>query len=254
MSPYRLCFIIGVLLFSQSINGQYQNRRKKDIGFSGHLSIGLNIPSNYENNTDKLGFLKSVSESASNPGFELAGAVYYKHIGFHLGFGYYKYRLNINKFEKDSKELFSNDSINTFMTDIIRDIPLFTGLSYYLKINNLYIEPEFLVRYNKAIAPHNADIYLWNNNDLVQSINYTKISSLRIDFVPGIRFSYFYPLTKKEKIGIQFSYHYSFSNPNYEYLKKEIDLQNGTVNEKIEKASINYATSNFSFGLILRYN
>jgi len=254
MIMYRLCFIICVILFNNHVNAQYQNRRSKDIGFSGHLSIGLNIPSNYENSTDKLDFINLASESVSNPGFELGGAVYYKQIGFNLGFGYYKYRLNVNKFEQESKNLYLDDSVSTFMTDIIRDIPLFAGLSYYFNINNFYIEPEFLVRYNKAIAPHNTDIYFWNNNDLVRSINYSKLSSSRIDFVPGIRFSYFYPLTRKEKIGIQFSYHYSFSNPKYEYLRKEIDLPNGTVSEDIEKISSSYSTSNFSFGLILRYN
>ncbi len=247
-----MCVIICVLVSTQLSIGQY--RKKKELSFTGHLSIGLNIPSNFENNTDNFNFLNIASESASNPGFELAGAIYYQNIGFNLGFGYYKYLLNVNKFELESKKLYSEDSVSTYMSDIIRDIPLFVGLSYYFEINNFYIEPEFLVRYNKAIAPYNADIYFWNNNDMTRSINYTKLSSSRMDLVPGIRLSYFYSLTKKEKIGIQFSYHYSIANPKYKYLKKEFDLQNGTLIEEIENITTNYSTSNFSFGLILRYN
>ncbi len=248
---YRLSIVIFVLL----INFQAFSQRKKgeEWEFSGHLSIGLNIPQEAEQSAESPAFLNIASKSVSNPGFELAGAAYYKHFGFNLGFGHYKYLLNSKKFKNEIKEQNINDSVSVYMSDMVRDIPVFAGLSYYVNFKDLYIEPEFLIRYSKTIGPYYADIYFWDDNGLVKSINYVKKATTRFDLVPGIRVSYFYPINIKRKVGIQFSYHYSISNPEIEYRKTEADLLGRTANEEVEKTTISYATSNFSFGLILRF-
>jgi hypothetical protein len=249
---YRLVLIVCLFLLGQHITAQH--KKNKNWGFGGHLSIGLNIPIGTTNRMDTPDFLNIASETASNPGFELGGVAYYKQIGFKLGFGHYKYLLGVSEFQDETQKQYSDDSISTYMSDMVRDIPVFAGLSYRLKISNFCVEPEFLVRYNKTIGPYYADIYFWEENNLVRSINYKKETGSRIDLVPGIRLSYLYPITKKEKVGIQFSYHYSFSNPEIEYRKKEADLINRTVSEETEKMSLSYTTSNFSFGLVLRFN
>lgn len=244
--------ILFSFLISLPLSGQI--KKTKEWEFGAHLSIGLNIPSASGNNAEHPAFLTISSEATSNPGFELAGVAYYRKTGFILGFGYYRYLLDTERFEEESQRIFSENSISTYMSDEIKDIPLFAGLSYYFEFNNLYIEPEFLVRYNKAIGPKYADIYFWENNELIESINYIKESNSRMDLVPGIRLSYLYPLTKKQKVGIQFSYHYSISNPEFKYRKKEADIRNGIITEEVESTQIAYTTSNFSFGIILRFN
>ena len=248
---FRLSLIISVLFIYQHATSQF--RKKDDWSFSGQLSIGLNIPLGSKS-LDNQDFLNIASETVSNPGFEMAAGAYYRQIGFKLGFGHYKYQLNVDEFQSKTKNQNLNDSVSTYMSDMVRGIPLFAGFSYCLNISNLCIEPEFLVRYNKAIVPQYADIYFWDESSLIRSIHFKKEAGSRIDFVPGIRLSYFYSLTKKEKVGIQFSYHYSFSNPEIEYKKKEADLIGKTINEEAEKTSVSYVTSNFSFGIVLRFN
>ncbi len=248
---YRLSIILCVLLIN--LQAFSQRKKRKEWEFSGHLSIGLNIPLKAEQIPENPAFINIASQSVSNPGFELAGAAYYKQIGFNLGFGHYKYLLNSDKFEDDIKEQNPIDSVSIYMSEMVRDIPVFAGLSYYFKIKDFYIEPEFLVRYNKTIGPYYADIYFWDDNGLAKSVNYVKKGSSRFDLVPGLRLSYFYTLNAWQKVGIQFSYHYSMSNPEIEYRKTEADLIGRTVYEVAEKTTVSYATSNFSFGLILRF-
>jgi hypothetical protein len=199
---YRLCIVICLLLINLQVFSQY--KKGKEWEFSGHLSIGLNIPQSAEQSAESPAFLNIASQSVSNPGFELAGAAYYKHIGFILGFGHYKYLLNSNKFKNEIKEQNINDSLSIYMSDMVRDIPVFAGFSYYFNFKDFYIEPEFLIRYSKTIGPYYADVYFWDDNGLARSINYIKTASTRFDLVPGLRLSYFYPLNVRQKVGIQF--------------------------------------------------
>lgn len=244
--------LISILLCIQLAIAQPQ--KDPEWSFSGSLSIGLNIPQTYESDADELSFLSIASQTISNPGFRVSGTAYYGKVGFNLGFGHYKYVFNAEKFENESKSRYADDSIGVYMSAKMRDIPVFAGLSYYLKIKEFIIEPEFIVRYNKVIAPDYADIYFWSENNLIESISYLKKASSRFDLVPGIKLNYLYALNNKRQVGIQFSYHYAIANPELEYLKREVDIENKIVTEKIEKAKMSYTTSNFSFGLVFRFN
>lgn len=228
--------------------------QNKNLGYSAYLSMGGYIPSNYENKLNDLNFIDLASKNGSNPGFEVGGAIYYRRIGINLGFGYYKYEIDADEFQKSRQNDYPGNNISTYISPKVRDVPIFTGISYYLKINNLYIEPGFLIRLNKVIAPSYADTYFWKNDSLVRSINYISHPKFRIDYVPTLNLGYFYPIANGYRIGIQISYQYSFSNPIYEYDKTEIDLENESFNYENQKFANKYSSSKISFGVILRFN
>jgi hypothetical protein len=225
-----------------------------NIGYSVYINMGGYIPSNYKINLEELNFIDLASVNGSNPGFEIGGTFYYRKIGLNLGFGYYKYEIDANNFQKKCQNLFPESNITTFISPKVRDIPIFTGISYYIKIRNLYIEPGFFVRLNKIIAPNYADTYFWENDSLIRSINYWGHPKFRLDYVPSLNIAYYYPLGDGYRIGIQISYQYSFSNPEYEYDKTDVNLKSETfTNDKFTFAN-KYSCSKINFGVILRFN
>jgi hypothetical protein len=224
--------------------------QNKKIGFSGYLCMGVNSPTNYESSSNDLPFIDIAFESESNIGFEMGGVIYYRRIGLNFGFGYYKYQLDVDKYQTKKQNSYPNYDIGTYMTSTVNDVPVFTGLSYYFKLSNFYIEPVFLIRRNKVLVPDITDTYFWTDQVLEKIINYSKYSKSRLDYVPGINLSYYYTVSRELKIGIVASYKYSFSNPQFEFSKKEIDLVDNTFSEEIEKTTIKYSSSLFSFGLV----
>jgi hypothetical protein len=226
----------------------------KDFGYSAYINMGGNIPVNYVKNQDGLTFINLALETASNPGFELGGNIYYKRIGLNLGFGYYKYEFDAAKYQAERQDFYHGNNISTYISGKLKDIPVFTGISYYFKIQNFYIEPGFLIRLNKVIAPFNADTYFWNNSSLLKTIDYTGKSTFRIDYVPEISLAYFYPIIKGYRVGFQISYQYSFSNPNYKYEKTETDLENNTIVKENLFYTTKYSSSKISIGIIFRFN
>jgi hypothetical protein len=246
----RLSFFLFCLL---TIVGQ-STAQYKDFGYSAYISMGGYMPANYAKNPDGLTFINLALETESNPGFELGGTIYYKRIGLNLGFGFYKYEFDAAKYQTERQNFYQNKNVSTFISAKLKDIPIFTGVSYYFKIHNFYIEPGFLVRLNKVVAPYNADTYFWNSSNLLRTIDYYGKSTYRLDYVPEMSLAYFYPILKGYRVGFQVSYQYSFSNPNYKFEKTEIDLENNTIVKENQNYTTKYSSSKISIGIVFRFN
>ena len=228
--------------------------QNKGPGYDIYMCFGGIIPMNDENISSEMTFLNLAGTTASNPGFEVGGAWYYRRIGLNLGFGFYRFELDANKYQTERQNFYSAENITTFITPKLNDFPVFTGLSYYLKINNLYFEPGFFLRLNKTIAPYYADTYFWNDGKLIKNISYSAQSTFRLSYVPAFAISYYYPLWKGYRVGIRISYQYSLSNPVYTYDKTEVDIENKTINIERQKLPSSYKNSKLDFGLVLRFN
>jgi hypothetical protein len=162
--------------------------------------------------------------------------------------------MDISNYQADIRNYYQNENIETYLSKTVKTIPVFAGLSYYFMLDNFCIEPRFLVRLDNSVAPLTADLYFWNNENLERSIYYTKKSSLRLNYAPALCLSYYYPVSRELKVGIQMTYQYSFSNPTTEYLKKEVDAMDGNVVQSTEKITGSYSASQLSFGFIFRFN
>lgn len=241
------CFVVFLLLMGAGF------AQHKKIGYSGYFSLGLNIPTYSENNVGELSFIKLGSQTQSYPGLEIGGAVYYRNIGFNLGFGFYKYELDIAKYQSDMQNFYPNNDVATYMSALVKSVPVFAGISYFISIGDFGIEPRFLVRLDKTITPNTADVYFWNNEQLIRSIYYSNQSNMRLDYVPAISLSYYYPVSRELSFGIQLNYQYSFSKPQFKYFKKDIDAMAGNVVQTTENETVNYSASNLGLGFVVRF-
>jgi len=240
----------SVLLLILVVGKSFAQHKK--IEYSYYLNFGVNTPINEKKNPGELSFIDIGSTTSGNLGIALGGVVYYKKIGFNLGLEYYKYEMDISNYQQDIQDYYQNGNITTYLSKSVKTIPVYAGLSYYIKLDNFSIEPRFLVQLDKNILPNTADLYFWNNDNLEKSVYYTNKSSLRLGYAPAISLGYFYPFSKGLKIGIQMTYRYLFSNPNIEYQRKEIDVTGGTVVETTEKITGSYTSSYLGFGFIIR--